>query len=91
LRNPPAAGGPLPSFRHEALYAGPGFDQGAVDRKVLARQQLTDLCRFRTAVMNLHAISPPEKPIPVLAEYCGVPHRIIRTETDEPTEQQIIL
>jgi hypothetical protein len=39
----------------------------------------------------LHAISPPEKPIPVLAEYCGVPHRIIRTETDEPTEQQIIL
>src|SRR5215470_5597059 len=30
-------------LRHEALHAGPRLDQGAIDREVLARQQLADL------------------------------------------------
>src|SRR5882757_705366 len=41
LRPPPCAGGsPEPSFRLDALHRGPGFDQRAIDREVIARQKL---------------------------------------------------
>ena len=32
-----------------------------------------------------------EQPIPVLAEYGRIPHRIIHRQTDEPAEQQIVV
>ena len=45
-------------LRAEALQAGPGLDQGAVDREVLAAQELPTRAWPSTAARNLAATSP---------------------------------
>ena len=54
----PDDGGRAAILRHETLHAGPGLDQRAVDREVLARQQRAHLRQVQHAGMNLAAISP---------------------------------
>src|ERR1700730_5105449 len=42
----------------DALHRGPGFDQRAIDREVIARQKLIHLGLRSTAARNLAAMSP---------------------------------
>src|SRR5688500_2984187 len=60
---------------HEALHAGPGLDQRAVDREAVARQQLANLRLVEDAAHELAGYIAVEQPIPVLAKDRGVPHR----------------
>ena len=73
-------------LRHEALHAGPGFDQRAVDGKVLAGQLAADLRQVENARKELGRDITVEQPISVLAEDGGIPHRIVRREPNEPAE-----
>ena len=45
-------------LRHKTLHAGPGLDQRAVDREVLAGKKLRARGGFSTLAMNLAAMSP---------------------------------
>ena len=74
-------------LRHKALHAGPSLDQGAIDREVLAGEQLADLRQVQHADKELGRDIAVEQPIPVLAEDRRIPHLIIRREPDEPPEQ----
>ena len=65
-------------LRHKALHAGPGLDQRAVDREVLAGQQLADLRQVQHARKELGRNIAVEQPVPVLAEHGRIPHRIVR-------------
>src|SRR5260370_20005077 len=78
-------------LRHKALHTRPSLDQGAVNREVLTGEQLADLRKVQQARKELGRDIAVEQPIPVLAEYRRIPHRIIRCEPDEPAEQQIVV
>src|SRR3984893_18400218 len=78
-------------LRHETLHAGPSLNQCAVDREVLARQQLADLRQVEDSGHELARNIAVEQPIPVLAEHGGVPYRVIGGEANKPAEQQVIV
>ena len=78
-------------LRHKALHAGPGLDQRAVNREMVAGQKLAKLRQVQHAGKELGRDIAIEQAIPVLAEYRGIPDRIVRRQSDEPAEQQIIV
>ena len=78
-------------LRHKALQAGPRLNQRAIDREVLARQQLAHLRQVQHGDKKLGRDIAVEQPIPVLAEHGRIPHGIIHREAYEPAEQQIVV
>jgi hypothetical protein len=78
-------------LRHKTLHAGPGLDQRAVDREVLAGEQHVHLRQVQHAGEELGRDIAVQQPVPVLAEYGRIPHRIVRRQPHEPTEQQIVV
>src|SRR5258708_19974420 len=78
-------------LRRKALHAGPSLDQGAIDREVLAGEQLADLRQVQHADKELGRDIAVEQPSPGLAEDRRSPQLIIRREPDEPPEQQIVV
>ena len=78
-------------LRHKALHAGPGLDQRAIDRKVVAGEQPLTCGRFSTLIKELGCDIAVEQPIPVLAEHGCIPYRIVDRQSDEPAEQQIVV
>src|SRR5438067_1584891 len=73
-------------FWLEALHRRPGLDQGAIDRKVLARQQSPDPWLRQHGGEELASDLTLQKPVAVLREAGMVPHRIIDPKADEPPE-----
>ena len=78
-------------LRHKTLHAGPGLDQRAVNREVLARQKCVDLRQVQHTGKELGRDIAIEQAIPVLAEHGGIPDRIVGRQSDEPAEQQIVV
>ena len=78
-------------LRPEALHAGPGLDQRAVDREVLVRQQRLDLGLGQHRAQELGRDLALEQPVAVLGEHRHVPDRIVDAEPDEPAEQQVVV
>ena len=78
-------------LRPEALGAGPGFQQRAVHREMLGREQRLDLglCQHRGQELQSHVAL--QQAVAVLGEGRGVPYRVIHAEADEPAEQQVEL
>ena len=72
----------------EALQAGPGFHQRAVDREVLRRQQPLDLGLGQDGRQELGGDLAFEQTVAVLREHRVIPRRIIDPEPNEPAEQQ---
>ena len=58
---------------------------------MLIRQQLSDLRKVQNGGHELARNIAIEEPVSVLAEYGCIPHRIVRPEADEPSEQQIVI
>jgi len=73
---------------HKTLHAGPGLDQRAVDRKMLARKQLAHLRQVQDDRHELGRDIAVEQPVAVLAEHGRIPHWVIRREADEPAKQR---
>ncbi len=70
---------------------GPGLQQGAIHREVHIAQQRLDLWRRHHLVEEaLHELLI-EQPITVFGASGRMPDRIIRTQTDEPAKQQVVL
>ncbi len=70
---------------------GPGLHQGAVHREVLIAEQRLDLwSRHHLVEEALHELLI-QQPLTVFGERCGMPDRIIRTQTVKPAEQQVVL
>ena len=78
-------------LRPEALQAGPGLQQRAVDREVLARQQPLDLVVRQHRGEKLGRHLALQQPVAVLGEGRGVPHRVLDAEPDKPAEQQVVV
>src|SRR5246500_245909 len=76
---------------HEALHAGPSLDQRAVNREVLARQELAHLRQMENPGHELGRDIAAQEPVAVLAEHGCVPYRIVRRKTHKPAEQKIIV
>ena len=76
-------------LRPEALHAGPGLDQRAVDAEVLARQQPPHLRPVEQRRQELGRDVALEQPVAVLGEGRVVPDRIVDAEPDEPAEQEV--
>ena len=77
--------------RLEALHAGPGFHQRAIDREVIRRQKLLDVGLRQDRRQELGGDLAFEQTVPVLREHRVIPDRIVDAEPDEPAEQQIEL
>src|SRR6476619_3258229 len=73
----------------EALQAGPGFHQRAVDREVLRRQQPLDPWLDQDGRQELGGNLAFEQTVAVLREHRMIPRRIIDPQPDEPAKQQI--
>ena len=78
-------------LRPEALHRSPGFDQRAIHREVLARQQSLDPRLGQHCGEKLGCNLAFQQPVAVLREGRVIPYRIVDTEPDEPAEQQIKL
>ena len=75
----------------EALEAGPGLEQRAVHREVLARQQPLHLRQCKQLRQEALRHLAGEQPVAVLAERARVPNRVVHPEPDEPAEQEVEL
>jgi hypothetical protein len=78
-------------LRLEALRAGPGFDERAVHREVLARQQPLHPALRQHRRKELRRDIAIEQPVAVLGERRGIPNRLVDAQPDEPTEQKVVL
>ena len=91
LRPPPWAGGsPEPSFGLTALHRGPGLDQRAVDREVIARQKPLHLGLRQHRRQELGRDVALQQPVAVLREHRMIPGCVIDADSDEPAEQQVV-
>ncbi len=80
-----------PILGTEAPLGGPGFDQGAVHRKMLVRQQrlhLRVVQKLRHELLEHLALL---QTLAVLGEGRRIPHRIIRGEPHKPAIEQVII
>jgi hypothetical protein len=78
-------------LRAEALQAGPGLDQGAVDREVLAAQQGLDLRVAQEGGEEARCHLAREQPVAVGREDGRVPDRIVDPEPDKPAIQKVVV
>ena len=69
----------------------PGFDQRAINREVLVRQERFHLLMFEQLGHELLVHIAFLKTFPVLGEHGRVPDRIVRREANEPAKQQIVV
>ncbi len=77
-------------LRLDALHRGPGFDQRAIDREVIARQKLLYLGLRQHRREELGRDVAFQQPVAVLREHRMVPGCDVDADTDEPAEQQIV-
>ena len=75
----------------EALQAGPGLEQRAVHREVLARQQPLHLGQGQELRQEALRHLARQQPVAVLREHARVPHRVVHPETHEPAKQEVEL
>ena len=69
-------------LRLEALHRSPRFDQRAIHREVLARQQSLDPRLGQHRGQKLGRDLAFQQPVAVLGEGRVIPHRIVHPETD---------
>src|SRR6266404_5124700 len=79
------------AFAPEALKRGPGLDQGAVHREVLAGEQLerTRLLHHSPEELARHLVF--QQPLAIGAEAGMVEARLVQLQIQEPAEQQVIV
>src|SRR3984957_20327598 len=80
-----------PDLRLEAFHRRPGFDQRAVDRKVVRAQKALHAWLDQNGVQKFRGDRPFEKTVAVLRKYRMIPRRLIDADPDEPAEQKIEL
>jgi len=76
------------ALRAHPLVAGPGFQEGAVHREVLGREQARRFglaCHRREEGLRHAAL---QDPLPVFREHADVPHRVIHVRADKPAKQE---
>jgi hypothetical protein len=78
-------------LRPEALHRGPGVDQRAVYREVVAAHLAADLPMGHDPGQEPRRRLHRQQPLPVLREGRRVPYRIVDAEADKPAEQQVEL
>ena len=78
-------------LRAEALDRCSGLDQGAVDREVLATQELSDPRVVEDRRQELGRDLALEQPVAVGRERGRMPDRIADPEPHEPAEQKIVV
>src|SRR5262249_27003340 len=69
-------------FRLEPLHRSPGFNQSAIDREMLARQQPLDAWLSEDGGQEFGCDLAVQQPIAVLGEGRMIPHRIIDADPD---------
>ena len=78
-------------FGPKALVARPRFQQRAVDRKVLVRQETMRIGlaphRLEEGLRDVAL----QQPVTVLRKRRMIPHALIQTEPDEPAKQQVVV
>lgn len=75
----------------QALVAGPGLDERAVDAEVLAREQPALVGHLHGGVEQLGDRVMLDEAVSVLAEDRVVPHGVFDGQADEPAKQQFVL
>jgi hypothetical protein len=75
----------------EALHRRPGIDQRAIDRKMLARQQLLHLRQGQQCCQELARHLRLQKSVAVVREHRRVPDLGVHWQADKPAEQQIVV
>ena len=75
----------------EALHAGKRFDQGAIDREMLVREQRPNLGLAEHRLEELRRDLALQEPVAVLGEHRHVPDRRVHRQADEPAEQQVVV
>ena len=78
-------------LRAEALQAGPGLDQGAVDREVLAAQELPNPRVAQHRRQEFGRDLTLEQPVAVGRERGRMPYRIVVPEPHEPPVQEVVV
>ena len=73
----------------QRAVGGPGPQQGAIQREVLAAQQRLNLRSSQKQLQKLGHELLVEQPVTVFGERRGMPDGIIRVESDKPAEQQV--
>jgi hypothetical protein len=74
----------------KALHACPGFDQRAIDREMLRREQR---CALRIGQQGRQKTAGDvafQQPVAILGEHRHVPDRRIHGQADEPAEQHVV-
>src|SRR5688500_329158 len=77
-------------LRFDALHRSPGLDQRAVDREVIARQQLLHLGLGQHRTQELGRDVALKQPVAVLREHRMVPGWIVDADAHEPAEQKVV-
>lgn len=77
-------------LRAKAVQAGPRFQQCAVDREVIVRQQPLDFWLRQHGGEKLLRHLAREQPVAVFGERRGIPYRVFDAQPDKPAEQQVI-
>ena len=75
----------------KALHAGPGVDQGAIDREMVGRQQGLDLPQRQKAGQKLLRHIRRKEAVTVVAEHRRMPHARVNRQADEPAKEQIVV
>src|SRR5437588_12967139 len=80
-----------PVLPPEAFDRRPRLDRRAVDREVIARQQLLHLRLRQHGCQELRRDLALQQPVAVLGESRVIPDRIIYPKSNKPGEQQVEL
>ena len=75
----------------EALHARKRFDQGAIDREMLVREQRPNLGLAQHRLEELRRDLARKEPVAVLGEHRHVPDRRVDRQANEPAEQQVVV
>ena len=78
-------------FPLKTLVARPRLNQRAVHAEVLFREQIVLARLLQYLPEELLGYVAPQQPLPILAEHCWHPHRLVHVQPHEPAEQQIVL
>jgi hypothetical protein len=78
-------------LRLKTLHRCPGFDQRAIDRKMIRAQEPLHARLRQNRAQQLGGDVALQKPIAVLGERRVVPCHIVHADPDEPAEQQVEL
>ena len=75
----------------KALHRGPGFNQRAIDREVIGRDQTVPLCQAQHLAEESTGNAFIEQTVTVLRETAVIPDLVIHVQTDKPAIEEVVV